>query len=67
MGAAIGRLPLWLPGFGLVEKLFSRLKTPLRQAATRIVDAFQTLWNEIGRNPAKTGFRPVPGISNACS
>ena len=45
-GATLRYLPPYSPDLNLIEKLFSKLKTLLRKAAKRSVDA---LWNEIGQ------------------
>ena len=45
-GATLRYLPPYSPDLNPIEKLFSKLKTLLRKAATRSVDA---LWNEIGQ------------------
>lgn len=44
-GATLRYLPPYSPDLNPIEKLFSKLKTLLRKAAKRRVDA---LWNEIG-------------------
>jgi len=44
-GATICYLPPYSPDLNPIEKLFSKLKTLLRRAAVRTVDA---LWNQIG-------------------
>lgn len=45
-GATLRYLPPYSPDLNPIEKLFSKLKTLLRKAAKRSVDA---LWNEIGQ------------------
>ena len=45
VGATIRYLPPYSPDLNPIEKLFAKLKTLLRRAATRTVDA---LWNQIG-------------------
>jgi len=45
-GATLRDLPPYSPDLNPIEKLFSKLKTLLRKAAKRSVDA---LWNEIGQ------------------
>jgi transposase len=45
-GATILYLPPYSPDFNPIEKLFAKLKTLLRQAAHRTVDA---LWSNIGK------------------
>ena len=45
-GATLRDLPPYSPDLSPIEKLFSKLKTLLRNAAKRSVDA---LWNEIGQ------------------
>ena len=45
-GATLRYLPPYSPDLHPIEKLFSKLKTLLRKAAKRSVDA---LWNEIGQ------------------
>jgi transposase len=44
-GATVVYLPPYSPDLNPIEKFFAKLKTLLRKAATRSVDA---LWNEIG-------------------
>lgn len=45
-GATLRYLPPYSPDLNPIEKLFSKLKTLLRKAAKRSIDA---LWNEIGQ------------------
>jgi transposase len=45
-GATLRYLPPYSPDLTPIEKLFSKLKTLLRKAAKRSIDA---LWNEIGQ------------------
>ena len=45
-GASLLYLPPYSPDLNPIEKLFSKLKSLLRKAATRSVDA---LWMEIGQ------------------
>ena len=44
-GATLLYLPPYSPDFNPIEKFFSKLKAPLRNAAKRSIDA---LWKEIG-------------------
>ena len=46
MGATLRYLPPYSPDLNPIEKMFSKLKSLLRKAAARTVDA---LWNEIGK------------------
>lgn len=45
VGATLYYLPAYSPDFNPIEKLFSKLKTLLRKAAVRTVDA---LWAKLG-------------------
>jgi transposase len=45
-GATLRDLPPYSPDLNPIEKLFSKLKTLLRKAAKRRIDA---LWNDIGQ------------------
>jgi len=45
VGASVVYLPPYSPDLNPIEKFFAKLKTLLRKAATRSVDA---LWKEIG-------------------
>ena len=44
-GAVVRYLPPYSPGFNPIEQLFAKLKTLLRKAAARTIDA---LWHAIG-------------------